>query len=680
MDMENLRFNRDEIIQLFEQKNCVKVSRNAADMIEQKTEGWAAALQVITLSMPKHENLDQLIQTFSGKHRFLLDYFIEEVFQKQSDEVQAFLMQTSILENINRSLCHSMLPNSDPAKIIAYLEKVNLFIMRLDEERVWYRYHPLFAEALQNRLQEHQIFAKNVKILHRRASIWFNEHGYGEQAVRHALAINDYVLACEVISSHLDMFITQGQEMMVLQWLDEMPHGFVLRDADLRSFYHIMLYVAGRPVDQILIESEQILADESGRMSARERRKMEFQIIGMKATAALMRYRLDEFQTHMISLSSYTDIKRSRTSFVSQNEAVLHRGVTAYGGRLTKALQVNLTTNADPRTVRHDLEHFEGRNKLSLADIYYEMNLLAKASEEISQLEQILDTSMNEGIVAPGLILSAKIKWAEGRANEAFQLLRYRKNALKERGMHRGEMLLGAFQVKLEMMVGNMEPAVHWVEARHLHIENQPNVLREFEYLIFARFFLIQNKVEEAQSLLLRMLEAAEKADRYGSRIEILLLISLCCYKERNSAQMLKTLDQALSLASAEGYQRIFLDEGKELAHLLEVWLDHRRQRVHYSDKRNKIFSYAKSVLKQFHCEPTNHLFPSIQDHPKVSLSDRELEVLKYLDKGYSNEEIASELFLSIGTVKRYIHDMFVKLEVKNRVQATIRARELNIL
>jgi LuxR family maltose regulon positive regulatory protein len=678
--VENLRFTVDEVLELFERSNEYKVNYEEAVLIEQKTEGWAAALKVITLSMPRQKELTGFFQAFSGKHRFLLDYFIEEVFQKQSEDVQSFLLQTSIVDKINSSLCRAVTDNPNCSKIIAYLEQANVFITRLDDERAWYRYHPLFAEALRNRLQEHPMMAATVDTLHRRASYWYDEHGYGEPAVRHALAVKDYELACKVISSRLDLFISQGQEMIVLHWLDAMPPQIVLREFALRSFYTAMLYVAGRPVDKILTELERLLAEEGDPMSAQERREMEYHITGMKAAAALMRYQLAEFQFHMIALSSYRNIRMSRTDFISQNEAVLHRGVTAYGGRLSKALRVNLTTNSDPRTIRNDLLYFEGRNKLTLADIYYEMNLLAEASIELTQLGHILDSSLNSGIVAPGLILSAKIKRAEGHAAEALQRIRHGEYALKKRGMQRGELLLEAFRVKLELLNGHIESAMHWAKTRHLRTEDQPHVLREFEYLIYARLLLIQNRAEEARTLLFRMLEAAEKWDRYGSRIEILLLISLCWYKDKHTGQMLETLKQALVLASAEGYRRIFLDEGRDMAHLLELGLQHWRYRDHGSDELDAMVSYAEGVLNQFSHEPEGNSLLTNFDRPKVSLSDRELEVLKYLDKGYSNEEIAGELYLSVGTVKRYIHDMFVKLEVKNRVQATIRARELNIL
>ncbi len=227
---EDLRFTADETAEFLKTVMGLDLSPAEITSLERRTEGWIAGLQLAALSMQGRDDLPGFIQAFTGSSRFILDYLIEEVFEKQSPDVKDFLLKTSILERLSGPLCDQVAEQTNSQELLEVLEQANLFIVPLDQSRGWYRYHRLFAELLRHRLRSSS-FSENE--LHQRASQWYEDNGFSSEAIHHSLAAQNWENAANLISENSDVMLKRGEVLTVIGWFQSLPEELLLSNPKL---------------------------------------------------------------------------------------------------------------------------------------------------------------------------------------------------------------------------------------------------------------------------------------------------------------------------------------------------------------------------------------------------------------------------------------------------------------
>jgi LuxR family maltose regulon positive regulatory protein len=686
--------------------------------LERRTEGWVAGLQLAALSLRGRDGASTFLATFTGSHRFVLDYLSEEVLSQQPAPVLSFLLRTSILERLCGSLCDAVTEQEDSQALLEALERANLFVVPLDEERRWYRYHQLFAELLQSRLQQRQ--PEQLDQLHRRASLWCEQHAQPREAVRHALAAQDSERAARLIEQGGIMVAAWGQTHILLEWLDALPDALVRARPYLCACHAIALHLN----DQ-LEEAEARLADAERALEAHSPAGHTGVVLALVATirANLERYTGD--------LTRYVALGQQAVDLLAEGNGWMRAGpvlqvACSYlvSGDVTASREQQVQAAvATARASGYALMHLRS------------LTLLARMQVLQGRLREAAATYEEAGQVTPGLqmlqALTPSVTYCFGlgdllrewnRLDEAEQLLAQGMDLVNEKqSVFADDVLLGyltlarlqqargldsaslatldtflhladlrhfvspakatarAVRAQMALLQGNQAEAIHWADGCGLSPED-PNLpyLYEPVYLILARVRIAQGRqdpagpyLSNALRLLERLLEDAEAKARIRSALDILLLQALALAARRNQAGALTILERALTLAQPQGYIRLFVDQGTPMLTLLRE-----------SQARAVMPEYVSTLLSAFGAQDQASAAPLVQALSPLlePLTAREREVLQLLAAGASNGEIARRLVLSLGTVKKHVSNICGKLGVQSRMQAAARARALHLL
>ncbi len=719
---EDLRFAQEEAEQFLHTVMGLDLSTQESTLLQTRTEGWIAGLQFAALALRERTDVSALLTAFAGTHRFVLDYLSEEVLAQQSPPVQRFLLATCILDRLCGSICNAVTEENNGQGMLEQLDATNLFLIALDDERRWYRYHHLFADVLRNRLKQSQ--PDLIPALHRRASIWYEQNELRIYAVQHALAASEFGRAARLILEVDPSQVVRGEPLqMYLSWLNALPEE-VMHSHPILSIYHawLLLYL--------------------GRLEAAENRLQE-------AEAALQLHALtDETQTHqgqIITLranialyygNSERCVQLSRQALQLLPDKAFLRPpaiamcVLAYmsDGNVTPAMErvaeeavgqvqtsgnLSLATRSITNLAR--MRALQGRLRQALAtyevvaqkvpwpevlrtlpsgpsyyfgvgDIWREWNDLETAREYLEQGITIIEgsTTADALIIALGYTSLARLLQACGEYSQAFAVLEQYAYLARQRPFMPYLLAQGAaVQAHIALAQGNIRSALHWAEGCTRSVNDDPNYLYEREYLTLARIHIAQGRaspggpfLDNALVLLERLLTDAQAKARMHSVIEILVLKALALDVRDRLSAALDTLKNALVLAQPEGYVRIFLDEGAPMLTLLS--------QIEETDLG--LQGYAQMLLAHTPVAPGNLPAPSLDSDRSRNqtlldpLSERELEVLQLMALGTSNEEIAEHLVIATGTAKRHVSNILAKLAVSNRTQAVARARELGLL
>ncbi len=716
----DLRFTKAEIAQFLEQATDLGLTAAEVAALERRTEGWIAGLQMAALSLQQREAaaVAEFIEAFSGSHRYIMDYLVDEVLQRQDAEVRTFLLYTSILDRLCAPLCAALLrgveapgsgrdlipppaaPDASTAQaLLAYLEHANLFITPLDDRRYWYRYHPLFAELLRHRLN--QIYPDQVATLHLSASRWYEQAGLTGPAVQHALAAQAFGRAATLVEQDASAMIQRSELAQLLTWLDMLPAEEVQARPLLGLYYGWVLFLSG----QNKLAAARLEATEAMLEADTAKQTPEVQGHTAAIRACLARLAGDFASTIALSRQALAQLPEQDVllqSMVSFNLAIAHylegefepashllTEIIASGqmaqrmantlwamylkaqllraqGALQEALQ--LCQEGLELVVRRGWHNFPavGFLDVTFGDLLRERNELNTAAEYLEKGIKLGQEGGHPHISIIGHVWLAWLRQTQGDVSGSQEAIRA---ALQLDQQYEGSRFwplppAACYQARLWIAQGNLAAASRWAQASGLNQADTPvTYLYEVQHLTRARLLIAQGNLEAAETLLLRLHHAAASAERNGSLIEILILQALTLAALHRAQAALAALDQALALAEAEGFVRLFLDEG---AHLVELLRRAVAQKVHTS--------YALHLLQavgETAAAPQPLLEP---------LSERELEVLRRVAAGYSNKEIAQELVVALSTVKRHISNIYGKLEAGSRVQALARARELGLL
>ncbi len=700
--------------------NVMGLTLSAADVaaLEGITEGWVAALQLAALSMRGREDVSGFVESFSGSNRHVLDFLAEEVLEVQPEGVREFLLSTSVLERMSAPLCEALTGRNDGQQMLERLEHDNLFVIALDDERLWYRYHHLFGDFLRSRLQREQ--PERIRGLHRQAAAWYERNGWTSEAVRHALAAGDDEQAARLVEHNAQALVLHGEGATVDRWLAALPDGMIRSRPRLSLARAMWALIGGRvnEVEPLLIDAERALAtaDQPPEPPVEEAASGLANVPGTIAQlrAELARQRGDaeraiQFAQRALAQAGEDDrslrylsrwnlavatLMQGRVGEAGDALADLVRDPWTSGpnryfavracytlsqvqrgqGRLGAALQT--CQEALELAVGAGLRAAAGVAHVGLAEILREQNELDGALEHATEGVALCRQLGYAQQLVTSLTVLAWIRQARGDQAGALGAIGEAERVLPSPEMAVDLMFPVAVQrARLLLAQGEVSAAARWTAARGLGVEDEPSYLREREYLVLARVLLAQGKPDQALRLLARLREEAEAARRTGDLIEILTLQALALWERNKREQAVGTLTQALAVAEPEGYVRTFVDEGAAMGDLLSAVLE-ARQGGHPDATRIPARYLAKllAILAQ------ESAAPGVGERFSEPLSERELEVLALVAAGKSNGEIASSLFVSLSTVKTHINNLYRKLGARSRTQAIARARELDLI
>jgi LuxR family maltose regulon positive regulatory protein len=683
----DLRFTAEETMLLLNEVMALNLMPDEVTALEARTEGWITGLQIATLSLRDRpaEQVSQFIQDFSGSHRYILDYLLEEVLERQSKGIQDFLLQTSILDRLTASLCDALTEKPGGQATLEQLEKANLFLVPLDADRLWYRYHHLFADLLRRQLQasEPRIAPK----LHLRASHWYEQHGHTDEAIHHCLAAEDWSRAASLLDQASQAMWRNGEITKLLGWAKALPESVIIPYARLAIYLgwaaaltgqfdeskKILAQVEPASQEDLTLQSDWLAAQVFlARARGRHERAIE---LAQRALALPETGDLESRTLLMLSLTvAYWGLGRIKESVAAAEKAT--RLAEQVGNWHVRSIVLGFMGLAQAAlgNLRLAFEIYHGAigeqpgmpawtgggfAQVCLAALYYEWDELDRATEyaqaglEYSQVTGHSEIQMN------CFRQLAFIAQAQGDAQGMRRIL---DEAAKVAQKHPLPRLWGPEHVQIALADGDVPRAVYWmgqVEGEYGAAIHYPAIPLEG-----AKLALAQGDSSVAAVLLDQHYQIAAKDGVRYAQIEIRILQALAASDEE---QALAYLSEALAMAQPEGFVRVFVDQGERLIPLL------RR-----SAQRGIAPGYVTRLLTAI--ARVSGATPSAAQPLIEPLSERELEVLQLLATGKSNQEIADELVLAVGTVKKHLSNIFGKLNVGSRTQCVARARELNLL
>ncbi|MCH8093838.1 MAG: tetratricopeptide repeat protein [Chloroflexi bacterium] len=715
-----LRFTPDEAAAFLNQVMGLGLSADDIAALETRTEGWIVGLQMAALSMQGRDDTASFIQAFTGSHHFIIDYLVEEVLQRQSERVRSFLLHTSILERLSGPLCDAVTGQEDGRGMLETLERGNLFVVPLDDRRQWYRYHHLFADVLQAHSMEQQ--PDQAPIRHRRASEWYEQNDLPSDAIHHALAAEDFERAAGLVELAAPAMRRARQDATLLGCLKALPDELVrfrpvlsveyaaaLLATDQLEAVELHLRDAERWLDATVDTGERVPAAEMVVVNEEGFRSLPGMISVVRAHHAQT---LGDLPGSVKYARRALDLVPEK-DHLGRGAAAAHLGLASWAsGDLEAAHRTFANGMASLQTAGHiadaisgtlilaDIRRAQGRlhqavsnyeHALQLAmkqgepvprgtaDLYVGMSELHRERGDLETATQHLLKSKEPGERA-GLpenryrwcVAMARIKEAQGDLDGALDLL-HEAERLYIRDAVPNVRPIAALKTRIWVAQGRLAEALAWAQEQELTVEDELSYLREFEHITLARLLIAQHSSErkerpihEAMELLKRLLKAAEEGERTGSVIEILVQQALAHQSQGDTSLALAPLERALTLAEPEGYIRIFVDEGPPIAALLRE-----------AAKNGIVPNYISQLLRAFGKAEGRTPVTQLLIEP---LSERELEVLRLLGTELNGPEIASQLTVSLNTMRTHTKNIYNKLGVNNRQAAVRRAEELDLL
>ena len=714
--VRDLRFMTSEAAAFLNQVMGLQLSAEDIAALESRTEGWIAGLQLAALSMQGHQDATDFITSFTGSHHFVMDYLVEEVLGQQSERVQTFLLHTSILDRMCGPLCDAVLLASPGSgqETLAYLERANLFLIPLDDERHWYRYHHLFAELLRQRMRQSIAPSpaeaeSRVNELHIRASQWYEDHGLDIEAFHHATAASDIERAERLIDGKGIPLHFRGAVMTILNWLGSLPATVLNARPSLWMRYAGLLLMNGQTtgVEEKLQAAETAL--QGAELNDRTRNFIG-QIASARATVALTRYQPEIMiaQSHRaLEYLHPSNLSSRATANWTLGIAYLYLGDRVAARQvLTEALALSQSARDIFTTIlaaigvgnvqEADNELFSAAETyqrilqlagdqplqivyeahLGMARILYEWNDLDAAEQHGQQslhLARQYERIIDRFILCE--VFLARLKLARGDISGAAALLAEAAQSARQKNFVYRLPDVAAIQVLTLLRQGNLTAAAHLAQVYELPQGQIHTSLGPGHDLCIsqARVYLAQGNPSAALTVLEQWGRQVEAKGWRDERLKVMVLQSVALQAHSEQDKAVQLLLDALALAEPGGFIRLFIDEGRPMAQLLSKASAHGMM----PDYIARLLAAFKAE-EQKSAETSSHPLP-IQ--PLIEpLSQRELEVLQLIAQGFSNQEISERLFLALDTVKGHNRKIFGKLQVERRTEAVARARELGLL
>ena len=736
--LSDLRFTDEEAGSFLKKIMGLDLRPEQLAALTHKTEGWIAGLQMAALSMQGREDLSSFIGAFTGSNRFILDYLIEEVLQRQPNLIQDFLLKTSILEQLSGTLCDYVLGDGsqraeaeilisplyplfrNSQAVLEYLDQANLFIVCLDDQREWYRYHRLFSDLLHKRLGQTQPDLE--RILNFRASEWFEGHGHMQEAIEHAFSASEASRAAQLIEQISEALLKRSEVATLRRWLERLPDEQVATRPVLCIYHAWILLMSNQPLEDIEKRLDQAVSKDEGFSSQVCVLRAYIAALGgqLVRAAALARQALEGLEKRDSFLRSLAFIVLASSELSDGSPKAGYRAldqaarISEQSDNVMASVMV-LASMAEDCRKQGQLRQVEtlyqqaldlavdskgrrlpiaGRPLIGMGDLMRERNQLEVAER---YLEEGIQLIRQWGLIGAysGYLSLARLRQAQGNLPGALEVLEEaRRIALSTEVTEIDDLAVAVVQASLWIALGDLQSAEQWVERRGL-LEEVDEIglseseryvyahLRKYEQLVLARLRLAQGRTEEALGLLDYLLPIVEKIPRVGMAIEIEVLRAVALRQLGNDDQAMRALENALSMAEPGGYVRIFLDEGQPVQSLLEF----ENSRL---TEAAPLKPYVENLLVEYRAiemaspaplQPRGIVtIPGDAGHPLLEpLSERELEVLGYLRSSLTVPEIAAELYIAESTVRSHVKSIYAKLGVHRRMDAVQRAKELSM-
>lgn len=698
----DLRFSASEAAEFLNHGMGLNLSTEDISALEERTEGWIAGLQLAALSLQEHQDMSGFIRSFAGDHRYIVDYLVEEVLERQPEPVRSFLLQTAILDRLTGPLCDAVTGQQAGSERLEILERGNFFIVPLDNQRHWYRYHHLFAQVLYAHLMAEQ--RDLVATLHQRASEWYEQHRFRADAIRHALAAEDFERAANLIELAVPDMQRSRQETTLIDWLRALPDDLIRVRPLLSVHYAGALLQTGQleGVEDHLRDAELWLGSDASEMDSTEQSRLSGNIAQYRAAIALIRGDVDNTMKYArLVLDIAPDDQylahaaaAGLLGLAHWTRGDLEAGYQWYGECMTRLLRIKHISDAigcslalaDIRTgqgrLREAMRIYERGLQLApeqggavlrgAADMVVGMSEIYRERDDLEAAVQCLQK--NEALGEYNGLPQNRYRWrvamahireVQGDLDGAFKLL-HEAERLYMSDFFPNVRPIAARRARLWIAQGQLNEAFAWAREQSLSTNDELSYLREFEHITLARLLLADQSIPAALEFLDRLLHAAEAGGRTGSIIEIRMLQALAHHRRGDIPAALVPLEQALTLAEPEGYVRMFVDEGAPMAVLLQK-----------AGKHGVAPSYVWRLLSAFGKAEDRTPVKQVLSDP---LSERELDVLRLLGTDLNGPEMARELTVSLNTLRTHTKNIYSKLGVSNRQAAIHRADELHLL
>ena len=701
--LADLRFTKEEAKQFLSNQKNLQLSQESITRLFDRTEGWVSGLQMAILSLQDKKDPDKFVNSFSGSNKYILDYLIEEVLQGQTPEVQQFLLFTSILDRLNGELCAQITGNSDSQEILEQLDKANLFLIPLDDSRGWYRYHHLFKDLLFHRLSiEH---GEKIAELNRQASQWHERYGGKTEAINYALSAEDFGHATELILDEAENTLLRSEINTFQNWISKLPVKYVEGDSNLiflQAWAHMLKGVDFEEALVTIASIPEIDQKLSGRIEAllafSRVSHGDFEQASQAAEQALGKLpKTDHYFRGMATwiYGIFTALQKDITGALT----VLEELSASPDLKSTPMLRV-LILSQMARTHFH-LGNFQqtrdlydqalesgrdsqgiwvpitGEALMGLGDFYRELNQLDQANDLI--LDGIeLTQQWRKAAAIEGYLFLARVKQLQGNwpgANETLD--KAMQVAVEYDVMDMDDRMVAMWQARLWCFEGQLERVENWITS--FDIENakvgfardKKNLVEKYlqtrEQVILARYYSKSGLMDQALALIAQLSRVFQEYGRLDFQIEIKLLEGLSYYLKGENEPAQAALADALELGEQGGFIGLFLECGADLQIMLQQYQEH-----------SEDSPYLRRLLAAF---PQPKAFPEIGSHQLMEqISEREIEVLNYLQGNLTTPEIADEMVLSVNTIRTHIKNIYQKLAVHKRSEAVRRAKELNLI
>jgi LuxR family maltose regulon positive regulatory protein len=697
LGVDELKFELGESNSFLNELMGLRLDSGTIASVHERLEGWIGGLQLAALTLQRGSG-KATGNVVSGRHRHIADYLSEDVLAGLPADVQQFLLETSLLESLCAPLCEAVTGTSGAQEMLERLEQESLFLVPLDDERQWFRYHHLFADFLREQLRRRD--EETLARLHRRAASWYLSHSLPEQVISHAVAGEDVDLVVQVFYRFVNARLLSGEIALVKQWIDALPTEWY----DTHPVLGLARagYLAYTGAFEACVRCVQEVEQKLAPADSDEARRQMARVTAVQTFLACMQNDLHQAET--LAQRALSELPEDDIGFRPTIYGAL--GDTyRYHGRWEQAKQSYLEALqfADTPTVRVEAAHIfgaladldlrqghlrdaaaywrralmamqepHGESRLPLpvmgwiyvrlAEILYEWNELEEAWEHLSQGLELAELGGDVRSLIAGYLLAGRLQLVQGDVEAAAGYLELTRPLLRDATFPEWTAPFQRLQLALWLAQDRLRAAVHWSDE--FLEENRP----QGAHLAVVRLLLVKGdnpSLQRALQLLAPVLQEAEAEGREGRLIEALALQALIYRQQGDSVRALTSLERALSLAEPQGYVRLFVDLGRPMGRLL--------QEAH---SRDVLPAYVQTLLEAFSPLPT-----SVEPVPLPEpLTPRELEVLELLAAGLTNREIGEELVISPQTVKKHTGNIYSKLGVGNRTEAASRARELDIL